>query len=49
MQSPTMKPDTMDDDDSELGKGDLNFGRDDSDRGDIKRESGCARFYAFNI
>ena len=38
LQSPAMKPDAMDDSDSDLEKGDLNFGRDDSDRGDIISE-----------
>ncbi len=33
-----MKVDAQDDDDSELGRGDLNFGRDDSDRDDIISE-----------
>ena len=38
LQSPAMKADAMDDTDSDLEKGDLNFGRDDSDRGDIISE-----------
>ena len=33
-----MKADAVDDSDSDLERGDLNFGRDDSDRGDIISE-----------
>jgi hypothetical protein len=38
LQSPSMKADAVDDSDSDLERGDLNFGRDDSDRGDIISE-----------
>ena len=36
MQSPTIKP--VLEEDSEVDKGDINFGRDDSDRGDVISE-----------